>query len=616
MPVEPMVGTEFAGYRLNAVISRTNMSVVYLAEHPRLGHAIALKILAPELSMNDRFRERFVSESRIAAGLRHPNVIPIYDAGPCDGLLYIAMLHVSGADLRAILKERGRLSPDQALLLLGQAGRGLDAAHRQHLVHRDVKPGNMLVERGEDHDPDHVYLSDFGITKRALTHTGLTSTGQYVGTIDYIAPEQITGEQVDGRADIYSLGCVLYECLVGRVPFNKDYEQAIVYSHQHEAPTPPSEVCPDLPETIDSVIARATAKNPDDRYHSCHDLIDAAADVFGLRDQRPIRVATVISDRPQPPPQSTPRPHAAPPAAPRAEERTPESVDAAAPLTDRGARAGSHDGGTGGSPPSWEAPRRRTWVTPVLVGLGALIVGAAVATSAFLATRSNGGTTTIVGGTGTASGTTTSTGASGFAANTGGLQLVMDHRLLGHGQCQDTLTPVPGVPVNIGANAVEGISCQASRVGFPTIRYDVFLYPDTNTLKAVFQTVLEHWTLTRHWHATGDACRASGVWSGGPVKWLHPSENPPAPGHLGGNRACYIHRPVTLMVWTHMRNNGEPQPDHYDTLVVAASTNTGPGESLPSDLRNFWQFTRKALLAPIGKSITGQNLPPLRSIGQ
>ena len=133
-------------------------------------------------------------------------------------------------------------------------------------MHRDVKPGNMLVERGEDHDPDHVYLSDFGITKRALTHTGLTSTGQYVGTIDYIAPEQIMGQQVDGRADIYSLGCVLYECLVGRVPFNKDYEQAIVYSHQYEAPVRPSEVCADLPETIDAVIARATAKNPDDRY--------------------------------------------------------------------------------------------------------------------------------------------------------------------------------------------------------------------------------------------------------------------------------------------------------------------------------------------------------------
>ena len=381
MPTEPMVGTEFAGYRLNAVISRTNMSVVYLAEHPRLGHAIALKVLAPELSMNDRFRERFVSESRIAAGLRHPNVIPIYDAGPCDGLLYIAMLHVSGADLRAILRERGRLSPEQALLLLGQAGRGLDAAHRQDLVHRDVKPGNMLVERGEDHDPDHVYLSDFGITKRALTHTGLTSTGQYVGTIDYIAPEQITGQQVDGRVDIYSLGCVLYECLVGRVPFNKDYEQAIVYSHQHETPVRPSEVSPDLPETIDAVIARATAKNPDDRYGSCRELIEDAAEAFGLGDQRHIRVATVISDRTPPPRQPEPSWGATPP---------PPVPAAPPPLTGPRPQADSTPGASGGDgpppasgPPSSPAPQRRPWLTPVLAGLAALIVGAALASTAF-----------------------------------------------------------------------------------------------------------------------------------------------------------------------------------------------------------------------------------------
>ncbi|HKV69452.1 MAG TPA: serine/threonine-protein kinase, partial [Gaiellales bacterium] len=315
MPAEPMVGTEFAGYRLNAVISRTNMSVVYTAEHPRLGHAVALKVLAPDLASNDRFRERFVSESRMAAGIRHPNVIPIYDAGPCDGLLYIAMLYVAGADLRAILKERGRLSPDQAVLLLGQAGRGLDAAHRQSLVHRDVKPGNILVERGEDQDPDHVYLSDFGITKRALTHTGLTSTGQFVGTVDYVAPEQIAGGHVDARADIYSLGCVLYECLVGSVPFVKEYDQAIVYSHQHDATPRASQLRPELGEAIDDVIARATAKNPDDRYPSCRAMMDAAAQAFGLADSRPIRVATVISDQPA---QTTPPPYpsTAPPSTP------------------------------------------------------------------------------------------------------------------------------------------------------------------------------------------------------------------------------------------------------------------------------------------------------------
>ena len=586
MPVEPMVGTEFAGYRLNAVISRTNMSVVYLAEHPRLGHAIALKVLAPELSTNDRFRERFVSESRIAAGLRHPNVIPIYDAGPCDGLLYIAMLHVSGADLRAVLRARGRLSPEQALLLLGQAGRGLDAAHRQDLVHRDVKPGNMLVERGQDHDPDHVYLSDFGITKRALTHTGLTSTGQYVGTIDYIAPEQITGQQVDGRADIYSLGCVLYECLVGRVPFNKDYEQAIVYSHQHEAPARPSEVCSDLPETIDAVIARATAKSPDDRYGSCRELIDAAAEAFGLGDQRHIRVATVISDQPQPArstPESswgaTPPPPTPPPAPP---------------------------------PPSW-GPQRRSWLTPVLAGLGALIVGAALASTAFLATRGGGGPTTIFDGTGTGPGTAPVTKTDVFPPNSGALQAVMDPRVLGNHQCQDTHTTVPGVPASIVANAVEGVHCQAPKAQFPRVTYDVFLYPSTKVLRQAFSDVLAFWASTGNWIRSKQACAAGPgkVFSGGPVKWFHPA-NPPEPPGLGGFRACYNAQPAPLMVWIHLSDNGKPQPDHYDTLVAATTTNGG---TLPSDLRLFWRFAG-TLRTPIGKSLNSSDLPPISSFAQ
>src|SRR5690242_8750358 len=459
MPAEPMVGTEFAGYRLNAVISRTNMSVVYTAEHPRLGHAVALKVLAPDLASNDRFRERFVSESRMAAGIRHPNVIPIYDAGPSDGLLYIAMLYVAGADLRAILKERGRLTPDQAVLLLGQAGRGLDAAHRQSLVHRDVKPGNILVERGEDQDPDHVYLSDFGITKRALTHTGLTSTGQFVGTVDYIAPEQIAGGHVDRRADIYSLGCVLYECLVGNVPFVKEYDQAIVYSHQHDATPRVSQLRPELGEAIDQVIARATAKNPDDRYPSCRAMMDAAAEAFGLADSRPIRVATVISDHPAqaapPAYPSTPPPSTAPPAyAPW--QTPPESQAAATPVPPPPAKPGWS------GPPSWQPPPRRGWLTPALTALVALALGAALASVVFLATRDNGGTTIVVstladGGTATGQGTTGGTGATvaakGFPANSSALQRVMDPRVLGQGQCEDTRSALPGVPASISIPA-------------------------------------------------------------------------------------------------------------------------------------------------------------------
>ena len=165
MPTLPLVGQDFAGYRLRAVLGRGGMSVVYEAENVRLGNTVALKVLAPELSTDDAFRARFLKESRLAASLNHPNVIPIYDTGPCEDLLYIAMRYVAGSDLRTVLDKHGRISPDQALLLVGQAGRALDAAHRLGLVHRDVKPANVLIERGADGDPDHVYLADFGLTK-------------------------------------------------------------------------------------------------------------------------------------------------------------------------------------------------------------------------------------------------------------------------------------------------------------------------------------------------------------------------------------------------------------------------------------------------------------------
>ena len=167
------------------------MSVVYQAENLRLNNVIALKVLAPELAADDVFRARFLEESRIAASLNHPNVIPIYDMGSSNGLLYIAMRYVSGTDMRQMIKKRGRILPATALFLVGQGARALDAAHRKGLVHRDVKPGNLLIERGsDDADPDHVYLADFGITKHAMSRSGLTSTGQFLGTIDYAAPVQ------------------------------------------------------------------------------------------------------------------------------------------------------------------------------------------------------------------------------------------------------------------------------------------------------------------------------------------------------------------------------------------------------------------------------------------
>jgi YVTN family beta-propeller protein len=278
----PLVGEEFAGYRLVAIIGRGGMSTVFRAENPRLGNVIALKVLAPELAANDVFRTRFLEESRIAASMNHPNVIPIHDMGSSGGLLFIAMRYVTGTDMRQMLKKRGRLPPDRAVFLLSQAARALDAAHRRGLVHRDVKPGNLLVERAsDDTDPDHVYLADFGISKHQGGRSGLTATGQSLGTIDYVAPEQIRGISVLGLADQYSLGCVLYECLTGRVPFEKDLDAAIIWAHMEESPTQPTMLRPELPPAIDEVFARVLAKNPGDRYETCREFMTAARDALG-----------------------------------------------------------------------------------------------------------------------------------------------------------------------------------------------------------------------------------------------------------------------------------------------------------------------------------------------
>jgi serine/threonine-protein kinase len=282
----PLVGDEFAGYRVRSVLGRGGMSVVYQAENLRLSSIIALKVLAPELASDDVFRARFLEESRIAASLNHPNVIPIYDMGSQDDLLYIAMRYVSGTDMRQMIKKRGRILPATALFLVGQAARALDAAHRKGLVHRDVKPGNLLIERGsDDADPDHVYLADFGITKHAMSRSGLTSTGQFLGTIDYVAPEQIRGTSVLGLADQYSLGCVLYECLTGRVPFEKDLDAAIIWAHVEETPTMPTILRPELPPQIDEVFGRVLAKRPDERYGSCREFVEAARIALGIYGQ-------------------------------------------------------------------------------------------------------------------------------------------------------------------------------------------------------------------------------------------------------------------------------------------------------------------------------------------
>jgi serine/threonine-protein kinase len=281
MPDLPLVGTEFAGYRLLSVLGRGGLSIVYQAENPRLHNLIALKVLVPEVGNAEIFRIRFREESKIAAALNHPHVIPIHDFGSSDGLLYLAMRYVSGTDLRKLIAERGWLTPAAAVFLLDQAAGALDAAHRRGLVHRDVKPGNLLISQGtDDADPDHVYLADFGITSIMDGRTGLASAGLSLGAARYTSPEQVQERTVLGTADQYSLGCVLYECLAGRAPFEEDSDEAIMWAHVHESPLPPSPLRPGLPPAIDAVFARVLAKDPEGRYANCREFITAARDAL------------------------------------------------------------------------------------------------------------------------------------------------------------------------------------------------------------------------------------------------------------------------------------------------------------------------------------------------
>src|SRR5690349_18477542 len=204
-PLQP--GSEFAGHRIEGLAGRGGMGVVYKATHIALDHVVALKVISPALAGDPRFRRRFEEESRIAVSIRHPNVVPIHHAGEEDGLLFVTMDLIDGADLRGVLNREGKLDPRRAAEIIGEVASALDAAHARGLVHRDIKPGNILIEA----ETGHVYLTDFGLARQIDATSGVTATGAFVGTLDYVAPEQIRGERVDARADVYALGCVLFE---------------------------------------------------------------------------------------------------------------------------------------------------------------------------------------------------------------------------------------------------------------------------------------------------------------------------------------------------------------------------------------------------------------------
>jgi CheY-like chemotaxis protein len=272
---DPRLGTVIAGYRIEERIGRGGMGVVYRAQHLNLQRRAAIKIIAPDLAESEGFRERFTREARIAAALQHPNIVTVYDAGEVDGMLYLAMQFIRGEDLAAILRADGRLRPYRAIDVCRQVASALDAAHAMGLIHRDVKPANVLIEGR------NAFLTDFGLTKRIEgTHAQLTRAGDMVGTIHYVAPEQIEGRRVSARSDVYSLGCLLYHCLSGQVPFALETDVAVIYAHLSEQPPKLSELRPELPEGLDAIMAKALDKSPDRRFPSCGDMISAARAVI------------------------------------------------------------------------------------------------------------------------------------------------------------------------------------------------------------------------------------------------------------------------------------------------------------------------------------------------
>jgi serine/threonine protein kinase len=283
---EFVAGSLVAGYRLEERIGRGGMAVVYRAYDPRLDRHVALKVLTPGLAEDEAFRQRFIRESRAAAGVDDPHIIPVYEAGEDQGVLFIAMRFVRGGDVRSLLDREGPLPPRRALEIISQVSSALDAAHARGLVHRDVKPANMLLEESPDLDrPDHVYLADFGLSKASLgpAVTGLTATGQFLGTLDYVAPEQVEGRLVDGRTDLYALACAAFELLTGEPPFRRDRGVAVMYAHVSEAPPLLSSRRPGLPAAADQVLNRALAKAPGDRFPSCREFSAALRRAFGFR---------------------------------------------------------------------------------------------------------------------------------------------------------------------------------------------------------------------------------------------------------------------------------------------------------------------------------------------
>jgi serine/threonine-protein kinase len=553
------IGTVFAGYRVEALLGRGGMSVVYLAEHMRLGRKVALKVLAAPLAHDESYRERFIRESQRAADLDHPNVIPIYDAGEIeggdsDGLLYIAMRYVAGSDLRTILRRDGPLGVGRTIFILDQIASALDVAHDRDLIHRDVKPSNILVAEPSE----HVYLTDFGVAKQT-TAPDLTRTGMFIGTVDYAAPEQIEGLALDRRTDVYALGCVLYECLAGRPPFDREAEVAVMHAHLTTAPPKLTDAQPDLPKELDRVIAKAMAKSRDDRFATAPELVDAAQAAIVQRRSTGAHVEEHVEaqrDEPTPPPvEVRDEPPAAQPTPPHAEPHSPAAEPSLAepvPAEPAPAAVSPPVAAAAAAEASMSAPPSRGRGAPGWIVTALLVAAAALASGvvAYLVARDPGGSTSPTGTT--------------EAVAPADLSVLVPRQLWK--DCAVQNQPAPG--------AVESAVCSQPgdlTVQNPPDRWDISIYPDGQALEAAY-------TAAREAAGVKPGGRCDGTSWGGAGPWVHPG-TPPKPG---GERFCYFDGDEAVIVWTHKKLG---QPTHRDMLATAREGGTDH-----AGLFTWWRF--------------------------
>jgi hypothetical protein len=554
------------------------MSVVYLAEHIRLGRKVALKLLAPALSEDESYRERFIRESRRAAELDHPNIIPIYDAGEDDGQLYIAMRYVEGADLKALIKRDGPLQLGRVLFMLEQVAGALDAAHDRDLVHRDVKPSNILVSEPSD----RVYLTDFGVVKHTASR-GLTKTGFFIGTVDYAPPEQIEGLPLDPRTDVYALGCVFYECLTGRAPFDRDGEVAVMHAHLTEPPPRLTTARPDLPKSLNQVVASAMAKAKDERFGSCEELIEAARDAALQRSttmrrelqpsdlaaaaaDEPVHAESSVADEgmaipaPLPPAAEAPAPVAAPVAV-SAEVAQPGSVVAAAPPAATAAPP------TAAPPPVASTPgggrRRSAWL---LTALLVVIAAAGAGIGVYFATKKDSNKGAITN--------TIPTNTAPVGVIPKGLQGVVNPALWK--DCAVENSPNPG--------AVQSALCTKhadSPDNFPD-SVELSLYPNTNAVLAAYAAEKAKAKSQANANLVEGKGRCDRAGWNGDGEWIHGT------GAKAGHRFCYFDQNQNaVIVWTHERTipGEQPQLNHLDTLGIAKI-----GGKNSSTLTGWWRF--------------------------